>query len=245
MAGKKRLAERLVEKKWPDDPVLHLDYTQKYEDSFYQDYIKAYQIGKKPNWFYRVVKRLFDITVSGIGILILAVPFAVIALLIRLDSKGEAIFKNRRVGRYGKVFNCLKFRTMAKDAPHEVATSEFTDSAAYITKIGRFLRKTSIDELPQLFNVFVGQMSFIGYRPILTTEEQCNEMRERLNVFSARPGISGLAQVSGRDDVYYKNKALLDAYYVKNASFGLDFNIVWESVVVTLTGDSNWDSKEK
>ena len=133
---------------------------------------------------------------------------------------------------------------MKTTAPAEMATSIFSDSQSYITRFGRFLRKTSIDELPQLINVLLGQMSIIGYRPLVPTEKNCNDMRDKLCVFSMRPGISGFAQVHGRDDVYYKNKAIMDAYYVQNAGIAMDMKLLWGSVVVALTGKGNEGTRE-
>lgn len=223
---------------------IPIDYAFQYSDKFYDLYVQNFEPGKKKKYFYRAIKRLFDIFVSFILILLLLIPFAIIAIVIKCDSKGPVIFKNRRVGYKGKVFNCLKFRSMATEAPSEVATS-LGGTDAYITKVGKFLRKTSLDELPQLFNVFAGQMSLVGYRPLVTTEEKCNEMRKQLDVFKMRPGITGYSQVKGRDDVYYKNKAILDSYYVKNASLWFDFKIMLATVNVVSLGKSNWDGKKE
>ena len=127
----------------------------------------------------------------------------------------------------------------------DIATANLTDANEKITKTGKFLRLTSIDELPQLWCVFIGTMSFIGYRPLVLTEEKCNEMRKRLGVFAMRPGISGYSQVRGRDDVYYKNKAIMDAYYVKNASLAFDLKLIAQTVSVVLKRDGNSDVKHK
>ena len=222
---------------------LLIDYNKQYSDSFYEEYIESFEKNTKSRWFYRFVKRGFDIFSSFILISILIVPFIIIGIIIKCDSKGPMIFKNRRVGRNGKIFNCLKFRSMSTEAPKEESTSS-GKAEQYITKVGRFIRKTSIDELPQLFNVFIGQMSIIGYRPLVPTEEKCNDMRNSLGVFKMRPGISRYSQVNGRDDVYYKNKAIMDAYYVKNASIFLDIKLMFQTVAVVLWGKSNWDKKK-
>ena len=158
------------------------------------------------------------------------------------------VFKQKRVGRNGELFNCLKFRSMRIDAPKNAPTSLLEDPEQYYTRVGRFLRKTSLDELPQLWCVFIGKMSIIGYRPLVPNEKKANNMREQLGVFSMRPGISGLAQVRGRDDVYYKNKALLDAEYVKNATIWLDIKLVLQTALVVLGrkgNKSNSKSTEK
>ena len=213
------------------DQIIEID--KKYSDEFYDNFLLSFLPNKRKRYFYRFTKRLVDILLSSVALLLLLIPFCVIALLVKLDSKGPVFFKNRRIGRNGEVFNCLKFRSMQTTAPKEMATSlGGTDS--YITKVGKFLRKTSLDELPQLINVFRGDMSIIGYRPLVPSEQNCNDMRKQLCVFDMRPGISGLAQVMGRDDVYYKNKAIIDAFYVKKASLLFDFKIVIKTFNVVI-----------
>ena len=149
------------------------------------------------------------------------------------------------MGKDGKVFTCYKFRSMKTDTPRDTATSLLTNPGQYLTRVGRVLRKLSLDELPQLWCVLIGTMSVIGYRPLVLTEAKCNEMRRRLGVFEMRPGISGYAQVQGRDDVYYKNKAILDAEYVKNASLGFDIKILFKTVAVVLKREGNDSEKIK
>ena len=172
-------------------------------------------------------------------LLVLFPLMLVIAIVIKCDSKGPAIFKQKRVGRYGKPFNCYKFRSMKTEAPSECATSLLENPVQYQTKVGHFLRKTSLDELPQLWCVLIGKMSFIGYRPLILTEQKCNTMRERLFVFEARPGISGYSQVHGRDAVYYKNKAILDAEYAKRATVWSDLKLMFQTVGIVLRRDGN------
>ena len=215
------------------------DYKIEYPDAFYENYIKNFIPNKKKRWGYRFLKRSFDIIVSFIALIILSPIMLCIAIWIKCDSKGPIIFKQKRIGRNEEVFNCYKFRTMKIDAPRECATSLLENPDQYYTRIGKTLRRLSLDELPQLWNVFIGTMSFIGYRPLILTEEKCNEMRSRLGVFAVRPGISGYAQVCGRDDVYYKNKAILDAEYVKKASIWLDLKLIFQTVVVVLKREGN------
>ena len=136
-----------------------------------------------------------------------------------------------------------KQTTFNAPVPKDCATSLLINPGMYYTRVGRFIRKFSIDELPQLWCVLIGKMSFIGYRPLVLTEEKCNEMRSRLGVFSMRPGISGYAQVHGRDDVYYKNKAILDATYVKKANLWLDIKLVFQTVLVVLKRNGNHTTK--
>ena len=221
---------------------LFLDCKKKYSDEFYERYVKNFRQPNNRKLVYRIIKRSFDIVVSFVFLVLLLVPFLIIGIIIKIDSKGPVFFKNRRVGRNGKVFFCLKFRSMGINAPAEIATSIFEDAQAYVTKVGRFLRKTSIDELPQLFNVFVGQMSIVGYRPLVPSERNCNDMRNKLGVFDMRPGISGYSQVQGRDDVYYKNKAIMDAFYVCNAGIIMDVKILFASVFVVINKKGNKDS---
>lgn len=194
-------------------------------------------IGTEKKLFYRFVKRFFDITLSFLGLAVLFVPMLIIAIAIPLDSKGSAIFTQKRMGKDGKIFTMYKFRTMSPDAPAEMAARDFHDAEDYMTKLGWFLRRTSIDELPQLINILRGDMSIVGYRPVCLTETQLNELRMRYGVFTVRPGITGLAQVSGRDNIEYKEKALLDAKYVAERSLKMDLWCLLQTVRVVVTGE--------
>lgn len=186
---------------------------------------------------YRFLKRTCDILIAlGAG-LVLLVPMLIVALLIRLDSKGPALFCQERMGKGGKVFTIYKFRTMAIDAPHELAARNFPNSEAYMTRLGRFLRRSSIDELPQLFNILRGDMTIVGYRPVCLSETELNDLRMRYGVFAARPGITGLAQVSGRDNIGYEEKALLDARYVAERSVKMDLWVLLQTVKTVISGE--------
>lgn len=226
-------------------PGMLFDHTVKHSDTYYEQYIENFKPNEKKRLFYRFVKRSFDILVSFFMLVLMSPIMLVISIAIKCNSKGCVIFKQQRMGKNGKTFYCYKFRTMKTDAPKNCATSCLKNPEQYLTSIGRFLRKTSLDELPQLWCVLIGTMSIIGYRPLILTEVKCNEMRRRLNVFSARPGISGYAQVLGRDDVYYKNKAVLDAEYVKNASMWFDLKLMFQTVAVVLKREGNQDDKKK
>ena len=234
------LDEELFEEQYIHDEPF--DYTVEHSDTYYNQYIHNFVPNKKRRLFYRFIKRCFDIIVSLLGLILLSPLMLIIAIAIKCDSKGKVIFKQKRMGKNGKTFNCYKFRSMKTDAPRDLATSLMENPEQYQTRVGRILRKTSLDELPQLWCVFVGTMSIIGYRPLVLTEEKCNNMRRELNVFSVRPGISGYAQVHGRDDVYYKNKAILDAEYVKKASLWLDIKLMFQTVAVVLKRDGNHDN---
>jgi O-antigen biosynthesis protein WbqP len=177
--------------------------------------------------------------VSLVGLVALSPLMLIIAIAIKIDSRGPIFFKQTRMGRRGKPFNCYKFRSMKIETPHDMATSVLKNPEQYYTKVGKFLRRFSLDELPQLWCSFWGTMSIIGPRPLVMTEEKCNGMRIQLGVYQMRPGISGYAQVSGRDDVYYKNKAIMDAEYVRNASLGLDIKLIFRTVAVVVSREGN------
>ena len=215
------------------------DYKLQYTDEYYEEYISNFEQNTKKRYFYRFVKRSFDVFASLLGLIIALPLFIVIAIAIKFDSKGPVIFKQDRIGKGGKVFKCLKFRSMKIDTPHDVATAELEHPERCYTKVGRFLRRFSLDELPQFWCVFVGKMSFIGYRPIILAETECNEMRARLGVYAMRPGISGYAQVHGRDELVYQNKAILDAEYVKHASIIFDIKLVFHTIACVLKRDGN------
>lgn len=191
---------------------------------------------KKRHRPYLVVKRVADITIASLVLLVLLVPMLIIALLIKLGSPGPAFFKQQRIGLGGKPFTIYKFRTMKQDAPPEMATLEFKNSSDYITRIGGFLRRTSIDELPQLFNIIKGDMSFVGYRPVCLTEEKLNATRMEYGVFALRPGITGLAQVKGRDTLRSPEKALLDKEYVEKCSAKLDIWCCMKTIWTVISG---------
>lgn len=219
------------------------DSTKKYPDEYYEQYIENFQPNTKKRYFYRFVKRSFDLVMSFLALICLSWLMLIIAVAIKFDSKGPIIFKQERMGKGGKTFYCYKFRSMKTDAPHDCATSRLENPGQYLTRVGKILRKLSLDELPQLWCIFIGKMSFIGYRPLVLTEENCNEMRRRLGVFSLRPGMSGYAQVKGRDDVYYKNKAVIDAEYVKKASLWFDLKLIFQTVAVVLSRKGNDSEK--
>ena len=170
----------------------------------------------------KILKRLLDILLASAGIIVLAVPMGIIAVAIKADSKGPVFFKQKRVGLNKEYFEILKFRTMRIDTPHDVPTHELSDPQKWITKVGKILRKTSLDELPQLFNIFKGEMSVIGPRPALWNQIDLIEERDKYNANSVRPGLTGLAQISGRDELEISLKAKLDGEYVNKMSFTFD-----------------------
>lgn len=176
-------------------------------------------------------KRLLDIAVAASGLIIAAPLMALCALAIWMEGGGPVIFKQSRVGADRCSFICYKFRTMSTDAPRDCATSELDRPEQYITHVGRFLRRTSLDELPQLFNVLKGDMSLIGPRPVIASEWELVGLRDDLGVYSIRPGMTGLAQIRGRDVVSIRRKAAYDAQYVERMSFGYDLALFWRTLI--------------
>lgn len=168
----------------------------------------------------------------------------VLAIWIKLDSKGPVLFKQERVGRNGKRFTIYKFRSMSDDAPHQMATSEFDTALSYITRSGQLMRKTSLDELPQLVNVVKGEMSFIGPRPLIPKEEKVLRLRHANGADGVAPGITGLAQVRGRDEVTDVQKANYDGEYANNISFVGDFAILVKTFTDVLQSRGVHDGKE-
>lgn len=166
-------------------------------------------------------KRLIDIVISFIAIIVLLIPFVLISLLILITNPGPVFFRQKRFGKNKKMFKILKFRTMKVNTP-DLPTDKIKNPEQYITRIGRILRKTSLDELPQVFNIFIGQMSFIGPRPALWNQTELIKLRDRVGANDVRPGLSGWAQINGRDEIPEKKKAELDGEYVKKMSFWFD-----------------------
>lgn len=160
--------------------------------------------------------------------IIMALPMAGIAVAVKLSSSGPVIYWSRRIGRHNKIFLMPKFRTMAVDAP-EVASHLLGDAERYITPVGKFLRGTSLDELPQLWSVLVGDMSFVGPRPALFNQSDLIELRTKKGIHRLRPGITGWAQINGRDDLPILQKVAYDEYYLHHRSGWLDVKILWKT----------------
>ena len=182
-------------------------------------------------------KRVIDIFLSFFGIVFLSLPMLIIAIAIKVDSKGPVFFKQKRVGIHKKHFNILKFRTMRTDTPHDAPTHELNDPKRWITKVGGFLRKTSLDELPQLFNIFGGSMSVIGPRPALWNQFDLIEERDKYGANDVKPGLTGWAQINGRDELEIPLKAKLDGEYVEKMSFGFDCKCFFGTVKSVLKSD--------
>ena len=183
------------------------------------------------------LKRIIDILLATFGILFLSLPMLIIAVAIKLDSPGPVFFKQKRVGLHKKHFMILKFRTMRTDTPHDAPTHELSDPKRWITKVGGFLRKTSLDELPQLFNIWVGHMSVIGPRPALWNQFDLIAERDKYGANDVRPGLTGWAQINGRDELEIDVKARLDGEYVERMGFGFDVKCFFGTITSVLKSD--------
>ena len=192
---------------------------------------------KKP--IYSFFKRVFDIIFSFLAIIVFLLPMLIIAIAIKIDSKGPILFKQDRIGKAGKVFKILKFRTMVVDAEKGGVYSNNNDPR--ITKVGKVLRNTSLDEIPQLFNVLIGDMSFIGFRPPLTYHPWTFDKytAEQRKMFSVRPGITGWAQVNGRKSVEWHKRIELNIWYAANYSLFLDIKILFMTIFKVFTNADN------
>ena len=182
------------------------------------------------------MKRVFDFIISLFALIILSPLFLLVALIILIGDGTPVLFRQKRVGKNNELFTIYKFRTM-KRGTENVASGKLQNANAKITRFGRILRATSIDELPQLFNILNGTMSLVGPRPLIPEEAEIRELREKYNVYSIRPGITGWAQVNGRDNISLEQKALLDKKYVEKQSLGFDIKILIMTVLKVLRRD--------
>lgn len=183
---------------------------------------------------YSILKRLGDISISLIAITLFCPVFILIAIAIKLDSEGPVIFKQKRFGIHKKTFYVFKFRTMKVESPKYVATRDLQNPEQWITRVGAFLRKTSLDELPQLCNILVGDMSIVGPRPVVVSERGVIEAREKYGANDVLPGLTGWAQINGRDNLSTDIKAKLDGYYVKNRSLIMDIKCIVRTIPYVL-----------
>ena len=187
--------------------------------------------------FYLKFKRFYDTLGAFIGMLILLPFYLIIMILIKIDSKGPILFRQKRIGRNKKHFNILKFRTMKIDTPKDTPTHMLENPEQYITRIGKFLRKTSLDELPQIINILKGDMSIIGPRPALWNQYDLIRERDKYDVHKLFPGITGYAQIKGRDTLQIFDKAALDGEYAKKISFWLDAKIFFGTFISIFKSD--------
>lgn len=171
---------------------------------------------------YFVIKSILDRVISAVALMILAIPMLLVALAIRITDPGPVFFRQKRIGRDQRTFTILKFRTMRMSTPHDTPTHLLPDPQSYITPLGRFLRKTSLDELPQLLNILAGQMSIVGPRPALWNQDDLIRERETYGVHQVLPGLTGWAQIHGRDELEIPEKARLDGEYIEKFGFFMD-----------------------
>lgn len=185
----------------------------------------------------KAVKRLIDIVLSGIGILVLSPVYLALAIAIKIDDPGPVFFRQKRVGIHKTYFQIMKFRTMKMETPHDVPTHLLENPQQYITRVGKFLRKTSLDELPQLFQIFTGKMSIVGPRPALWNQYDLIAERDRYGANDLRPGLTGWAQINGRDELPIQVKARYDGEYAEKISFLFDCKCFFSTVTSVLRRD--------
>ena len=183
---------------------------------------------------YLRIKRLIDIVLSATGIVVLSPVFLVLIIAIKLDSRGPVFFKQKRVGIHKSHFNILKFRTMRIDTPKDTPTHLLKDSEQYITRVGKLLRKTSLDELPQIINILKGEMSIVGPRPALWNQDDLIAERDNYGANDVMPGLTGWAQINGRDELPIEAKAKLDGEYVREIRFAIDSKCFFTTIVSVL-----------
>lgn len=186
---------------------------------------------------YLKFKRLMDIVLSFIGLVILSPIFLILIIAIKIDSKGPVLFKQKRIGINKSHFNILKFRTMRIDTPKDTPTHLLDNPDHWITKVGKILRKTSLDELPQIINILKGEMSIIGPRPALWNQYDLIEERDKYGANDIRPGLSGWAQINGRDELPIEIKAKLDGEYVQKLSLWMDVKCFFRTILSVIKSD--------
>ncbi len=191
---------------------------------------------KKQNKYF-LIKRIMDIILSGGAIIVLSPVLLVISVVIKLDSKGPVLFKQKRVGKNKKLFEIWKFRSMYTETPKNLPTHMLNNPNAYITKVGKFLRRTSFDELPQIFNIFRGQMSIIGPRPALWNQDDLVAERDKYGANDITPGLTGWAQINGRDELEIPVKARLDGEYVEKMGLYMDLKCFFGTIGSVLSFD--------
>ena len=184
----------------------------------------------------RFGKRALDVLLSGLGLVVLSPLFLIISIAIKAEDPGPVFFRQKRVGIHKSYFNIVKFRSMRQDTPHDMPTHLLNDPQRWITRAGRFLRKTSLDELPQIAQIFTGKMSIIGPRPAIWNQFDLIAERDKYGANDVTPGLTGWAQVNGRDELEIEEKARLDGEYARNISFGMDMKIFWMTVKNVLRG---------
>lgn len=184
-----------------------------------------------------VIKRVFDVILSVGGLFVLCWLYLGLIIAIKIDDPGPAFFTQKRVGKNKVLFTLHKFRSMRMSTPHDIPTHQLSDPEQYITRVGRFLRKTSLDELPQIWDIFIGKMSVIGPRPALWNQYDLIAERDKYGANDIRPGLTGWAQINGRDELEIPAKAKLDGEYVEKLSFGFDVKCFFGSLIAVFKRD--------
>jgi len=198
----------------------------------------------KTKKYYLIFKRVSDLVLCMIGVVVLAPVLFIIALSIKIDSKGPVLFRQKRVGKNKSHFQIIKFRTMKIEAPNDSPTHLLENPDDHITKVGRILRKTSLDELPQLFNIIKGEMTIVGPRPALWNQFDLIEERDKYGVNSIIPGITGFAQINGRDELSIEDKAKLDGEYLERMSILVDIQCFLKTIYKVLKSDGVVEGKD-
>jgi len=193
---------------------------------------------------YLPFKRFFDIVCALLALIVFSWLYIILGLLVVCTSKGGLFFKQKRIGKNKKTFNILKFRTMRIDTPHDTPTHLLENPDQYITKVGKFLRKTSLDEIPQAINILIGQMSVVGPRPALWNQDDLVAERDKYGANDIKPGLSGWAQANGRDTLPIPEKAKLDGEYVKRFNIWFDIRIIFKTVFSAFRGKDEVEGKK-
>lgn len=193
---------------------------------------------------YSKIKRGMDFCLSLLGIIVLFPLFALLIVLIKADSPGPILFKQKRIGIHKKHFNILKFRTMRMDTPKDTPTHMLENPDKWITKVGKFLRKTSLDELPQIFNILMGEMAIVGPRPALWNQYDLIDERDKYGANDIMPGLTGWAQINGRDELPIDVKAKLDGEYVKEMGIPFDIEIFFKTIFSVLRSEGVVEGKD-
>lgn len=194
---------------------------------------------------YKVVKRIIDLILSGVALIVLSPIFLILAILIKRESEGPILFKQKRIGIHKSHFHILKFRTMRIDTPKDSPTHLLENPDQFITKIGKFLRKSSLDELPQIWNIFRGEMTIIGPRPALWNQYDLIEERDKYGVNEVLPGLTGWAQINGRDELPIDVKAKLDGEYVEKKGLWMDAKCFFLTILSVLKSDGVVEGKSE
>lgn len=222
-------------------------YDETYDEN--ADGVRGYLVATsesiyEPTFYEKVVKRFLDFTLSFLGLVLLSPIFLIVSLIIKIEDPGPIFFTQKRIGKNKRYFKIHKFRSMKMDTPRDTPTHMLDNPDIYITKIGKFLREHSLDELPQIWDIFIGNMSIIGPRPALWNQDLLIAERDKYRANDVKPGLSGLAQISGRDELSIFDKSKLDGLYAEKLSFKLDMKCFFASLGVIAKDESVVEGKK-